>query len=151
MSSAREHDLAARYRYHRDGAQPAEGEVFVFGSNQAGRHGAGAAAAAVRLYGAGYGVGDGLWGRSYAIATKDRRIQTLQLEAVRANVVRFLNFARSRPDLSFFVTRVGCGLAGYRDADIAPLFSDAPENCSFAIEWKRYLEPAARPTPRARP
>lgn len=137
-------------RFHEDGQKPDAHEVFVFGSNLAGRHGAGAAAAAVRHYGAVYGIGEGLQGRSYGIATKDRAIRTLPIEVVRANVDVFLDFARSREDLQFFVTRVGCGLAGYTDDEIAPLFAGAPENCSFAKSWQPYLEspPRAAPKPR---
>jgi hypothetical protein len=111
------------------------GRIFVFGSNRAGIHGAGAALTARRKYGAQQHVGEGLRGASYAIPTKDERIKTLPLEEVKKGVERFLDFARRRSDLTFFVTRVGCGLAGYRDAEIGPLFVGAPANCELPDGW----------------
>ncbi len=109
--------------------------IFVFGSNLAGRHGKGAALYARQHYGAIYGQGVGLQGRSYAIPTKDKRIRTLPLERIAIYVRDFLEFAQQHPELHFQVTRIGCGLAGYTDAEIAPLFSDAPPNCQLPDEW----------------
>jgi hypothetical protein len=114
---------------------PGPNRVFVFGSNRAGIHGAGAALTAKKKYGARQEVGEGLQGSSYAIPTKDERIKTLPLDDVRKGVERFLAFARSRPDLTFFVTRIGCGLAGYRDEDIGPMFGGAPQNCELPDRW----------------
>lgn len=101
------------------------GQVFVFGSNEAGRHGKGAAATA-RKWGAKNGVGAGLMGHTYGIPTKDARMKTLPLRAIYKYVVEFLNFAQSRPDLQFLVTEIGCGLAGYSPKDIAPMFFELP-------------------------
>jgi hypothetical protein len=112
-----------------------DGEVFVFGSNLAGRHGAGAALTALKSYGAVLGVGEGLRGRSYALPTKDRAIRTLPLEVVELYVKNFLDFAWAHPELQFFLTRVGCGLAGYQDRDIAPLFKTAPSNVRKPEGW----------------
>lgn len=112
------------------------GAVFVFGSNHAGRHGRGAALVAMRKYGARPGQGEGLSGRSYGIPTKDRTICTLPLGRIWNHVGRFVAFARSRPDLTFAVTRIGCGLAGWRDKDIAPMFADAPDNCELPEGWR---------------
>lgn len=109
--------------------------IFVFGSNEAGRHGAGAALHARRCHGARLGQGVGLQGDSYAIPTKDRRLRTLPLPVIRRYVENFLDFARSHPSLAFQVTRIGCGLAGYSDADIAPMFAAAPDNCILPEEW----------------
>jgi hypothetical protein len=103
-------------------------EVFVFGSNRAGRHGRGAAVDAVRRYGARYGVGEGLVGQSYALPTKGERLEVLTLGQIGVHVGRFLALAAERRDLRFYVTEVGCGLAGYSPADVAPLFEAAPEN-----------------------
>lgn len=125
--------------FHRDGTQPVNGEVFVFGSNLGGVHGKGAARAAVVNFGAIYGVGVGLQGNSYGIPTKDKFFRTLSLKHIRLYVNDFLDFARRNPDTKFFVTRIGCVLAGYQDEQIAPLFKDAPDNCSFAEEWRNYL------------
>lgn len=110
--------------------------IFVFGSNRAGVHGGGAARTAAKVYGAVRGVGEGLCGRSYALPTKDDHIETLPIEDVRAHVASFLAFARRRTDLTFAVTRVGCGLAGFTDEQIAPLFADAPGNCELPDGWR---------------
>ncbi len=125
--------------FHKDGSQPVNGEVFVFGSNLAGKHGKGAARAAAVNFGAINGVGIGPQGNSYAIPTKDKFIQTLSKKVIHLYVNDFLDYARRNPDTKFFVTRIGCVLAGYQDEDIAPLFKPAPDNCSFAEEWRNYL------------
>ena len=111
--------------------------IFVFGSNLAGRHGKGAALTAIKEYGAVYGQGNGLWGQSYAIPTKDVYLRTLPLETIRFYVEVFLGIARERPELTFNVTRIGCGLAGYADKDIAPMFKDAPLNCELPEGWRQ--------------
>lgn len=100
--------------------QLAEGEIFVFGSNLAGMHGGGAARAARLKFGAIMGQGVGLQGRSYAIPTMQGGVET-----VKPYVDEFIQFARQHPELRFLVTRIGCGIAGFRDEEIAPLFSDA--------------------------
>src|SRR4051812_33883116 len=105
--------------------------IFVFGSNEAGRHGKGAALTAFRRFGAKYGLGIGFHGQSYAIPTKDRNLDPLPLWRIKEYVEGFLQFARKHPELEFQVTRVGCGLAGYSDQDIAPFFTAAPQNCKF--------------------
>ena len=114
-------------------------EIFVFGSNQAGRHGAGAALYALKNHGAIYGIGEGLQGESYAVPTKDYDIQTLPLESIKVHVDTFLTFAKQHPNLVFKVTQVGCGLAGLRPKDIAPMFLSASSNCLFDVAWKEYL------------
>ncbi len=134
------------HKYHQDRTLPAgSGWIFVFGSNLAGRHGAGAAKVARLEFDADYGVGIGPTGRAYAIPTKDASLRTLSLEVIESGVKDFLRYAASQPDLKFFVTRIGCELAGYKDEQIAPLFAGAPVNCSFAKEWRRWIEaPVAR-------
>lgn len=112
--------------------------IFVFGSNEAGRHGAGAALAAYREHGAVYGNGNGIQGNSYAIPTKDHSIKTLPLNKIKGYVDSFIKFATLNPDMKFNVTRIGCGLAGYEDADIAPLFKKAPENCILPSGWRTF-------------
>jgi hypothetical protein len=111
--------------------------VFVFGSNLAGRHGAGAAVFAKRHHGAVTGVGEGRSGNSYAIPTKDRDIKTLPLPTIEYYVKNFLNHAKAHPKEMYQVTRIGCGLAGYKDADIAPMFKGAPPNCILPEGWSR--------------
>jgi hypothetical protein len=103
-------------------------EIFVFGSNEAGRHGKGAALWARRNRGAVYGQARGLQGRSYGIPTKDRWLNTRPLDKIESDVRAFLVFAMQHPELKFYVTPIGCGLAGYRPEDIAPLFAECPGN-----------------------
>lgn len=97
-----------------------EGQIFVFGSNEAGHHDGGAARIALEKFGAVYGQGRGLQGRSYAIPTMSGSIAAIAHE-----VEEFIWFADSHPDMTFLVTRIGCGIAGYRDEEIAPLFARA--------------------------
>jgi hypothetical protein len=110
--------------------------IFVFGSNESGRHGKGAALTAYQEHGAVYGEGEGFFGQSYAIPTKDRDLESLSLRRIKKNVERFIEFAKVNPEKSFKVTRIGCGLAGYRDEEIAPFFKGAPENCNLPEGWR---------------
>jgi hypothetical protein len=110
-------------------------DIFVFGSNIAGRHGAGAAKFAAQHHGAIYGQGIGLQGSSYGIPTKDAAIRTLPLPAIDQFVGEFIEFAKSRPDLTFDITPIGCGLAGYKRAQIKPMFEGMPDNCRFNATW----------------
>jgi len=113
-------------------------KIFVFGSNLRGLHGGGAAAFAYEKRGAIYGQGIGMQGDSYAIPTKDERIRALPLTIIQHYVQAFLLFAQLNPDLEFEVTRIGCGLAGYTDADIAPMFKGAPDNCELPEGWREW-------------
>ena len=97
-----------------------EHEIFVFGSNLAGRHGGGAARAANMKFGAEWGVGVGLTGQSYAIPTMQGVVET-----IKPYVDEFIRFAQENPGLKFLVTRIGCGIAGFKDEEIAPLFDKA--------------------------
>ena len=98
----------------------APNEVFVFGSNLEGKHISGAAKAARERFGAVWGCGDGYQGQSYAIPTMHGGP-----EAIAPYVDRFIIFAKTNPQLRFLVTRIGCGIAGFKDEEIAPLFIDA--------------------------
>jgi hypothetical protein len=113
-------------------------KIFVFGSNLAGRHGKGAALTAYRQHGAIYGQGIGIQGNSYAIPTKDEQLNTLPLNKIERYVKQFLRFAELNPEMDFEVTRVGCGLAGYDDIDIAPMFITAPKNCLLPVGWRSF-------------
>lgn len=97
-----------------------ENEIFVFGSNLAGSHGGGAARLAHNRFGAMWGQGVGLQGQSYAIPTMQGGVET-----IKPYVDDFIRFAQSRPDLKFYVTQIGCGIAGFKAEEIAPLFSAA--------------------------
>jgi len=126
--------------------QPSEpGWVMVFGSNEAGRHGKGAALDAARHYGAEAGVGSGVTGQAWALPTKDANLRTLPLTRVAQEVEALKVHVMRRPQTQFQVTRVGCGLAGYRDEDIAPLFEGAPRNMHLPGRWERLLNPAMAP------
>ena len=101
-------------------------EVFVFGSNQSGFHGAGAARTAFEKFGAVWGEGVGHFGQTYAIPTKDYKVKgTLSKEVIGKYVDEFVEYARKRKDLNFLVTEIGCGLAGYIPAHVYDLFKDA--------------------------
>ena len=100
----------------------AQNEVFVFGSNLQGSHGGGAAAAAVRYFGAVWGQGVGMQGQCYAIPTMHGGV-----DAIRPYVDEFIGYAKEHPEMTFLVTRIGCGIAGFRDEQMAPLFADAME------------------------
>lgn len=97
-----------------------ENEIFVFGSNLAGMHGGGAAWVANMKFGAEWGIGVGLTGRSYAIPTMHGGVET-----IKPYVDEFIRFAQANPELKSLVTRIGCGIAGFRDEEIAPLFDEA--------------------------
>lgn len=95
-------------------------EIFVFGSDLEGWHGGGAARAAVDKFGATWGQGVGLQGQCYAIPTMQGGV-----EIIKPYVDQFVDFAKEHTELFFYVTRIGCGIAGFKDSDIAPLFKDA--------------------------
>lgn len=98
----------------------AENEIFVFGSNLAGFHGGGAARLAYERFGAVWGKGVGLHGQTYAIPTMQGGVET-----IKPYVDEFIGFAREHKEMVFLVTRIGCGIAGFRDEEIAPLFREA--------------------------
>jgi len=102
-----------------------QGQIFVFGSNLSGRHGKGAAKTALG-WGAKWGQAAGLQGRTYGIPTKDASIRrTLTIIEIKPFVDEFIEFAKNNPDMIFLITEIGCGLAGHKQKDIAPLFLDA--------------------------
>ena len=107
------------------------GQVFVFGSNLAGRHGLGAAKIARERFGAQPGVGRGPTGRCYAVPTKDANLHTLPLARLVSELDALGRYARSQPKAEFLVTAVGCGLAGYAYADVLPYLQLLPPNCTL--------------------
>ena len=105
-------------------------EIFVFGSNGDGAHIGGAATTAVQKFGAIMGQDEGLQGQSYAIDTMDGEdVMTAQIE-------RFIDFAKEHPNLTFYVTEIGCGVAGYKPKDIAPKFKNSPKNVILPDSFK---------------
>lgn len=138
-------------------------EVFVFGSNEAGVHGAGAALHAKIDHGARQGCGFGycshvrypnsldaapctrregaeIVSHSFAIPTKDYAIKSLTLETIELYVDAFLTFALARPDLTFKVTQIGCGLAGFTPEQIAPMFMGGQRNIKYDTAWAQWLD-----------
>lgn len=113
-----------------------KGEIFVFGSNIHGMHAGGAARSAMQHFGAIWGQGVGIQGSSYAIPTMKGGIHRIQ-----PYVDEFIIFANDHPELFFYVTRIGCGIAGFKDEEIAPLFHRAVEspNIALPISFWRYL------------
>mgnify|MGYP005987024117 CR=1 FL=1 len=85
-------------------------------------------------------MGRGLTGNSYALPTKGYKIETLNITEITKYVDEFLAFAGGNPDLEFQVTKIGCGLAGYKEEQIAPLFVNAPSNCHLPDGWLRKID-----------
>lgn len=123
-------------RYHSDQTLPAGSEIFVFGSNLSGMHMAGAALVARENFGAEPGIGVGPTGRSYAIPTESGKSKARSLPEIGKSVADFVEYARKNSDKKFFITRVGCGLAGYKNHQILPMFKNCPENCSLPEDWR---------------
>lgn len=114
-----------------------QNEVFVFGSNLADRHNGGAARTARKKFGAIQGQGVGLQGQSYAIPTMHGGVEDIQ-----PYVDEFINFAKNNNNLHFYVTKIGCGIAGFKIEEIAPLFSKCidMDNVSLPIEFINYIK-----------
>lgn len=112
-------------------------QVFVFGSNLAGIHGAGAAKYALQHHGAIWGQGIGLAGNSYALPTKDENIQTLSSTQVMNHIAEFLDFAKANPTMLFHLTPVGCGLAGFKPEQIKVMLKHhgIPDNVVLTRQW----------------
>lgn len=114
-------------------------EIFVFGANDEGKHGKGAARTAELYFGARRGLGEGLAGNSYALPTVKtlRPYRVYSLSGLIPVIERFFDCVEKNPHLTFFLTNVGCGLAGYQDSEIAPLFEKgkALNNLIFPRQW----------------
>ena len=117
-------------------------QIFVFGSNYAGRHGKGAALVALRKFGARNGQGTGLMGQSYGIATKGHKLEVLPLHKIGVQIDKLLRFAEQHPKLQFLVTKIGCGLAGYSEKEIASLFKGSviPSNVILPLDFEKHLK-----------
>ena len=102
----------------------AQNEIFVFGSNSAGQHAGGAAAFAMDRFGAKWGVGEGLCGNTYALPTMDDLTNPASMIP---HIQKFIECAKQHPELIFYVTKVGCGIAGFTISEVAPLFKEALE------------------------
>lgn len=118
--------------------------IFVFGSNEAGIHGAGAARYALDNHGAILGKGHGHYGQSYALPTKSAGLRVLALNEIHMYVDTFIAYAKDHPEWAFKVTQIGCGLSRLSAKDVAPLFANAPDNCYFDTAWKDWLKPETK-------
>ena len=129
------------YKTHIDGTLPdSDKTIFVFGSNLSGYHGGGAAYYAYKNLGAEYCKCFGLSGTSFAIPTKDYNVyDSLPLHVIKDYVNKFKEYALAHPELDFFITRLGCVIAGYSDEDVAPLFKGVSNNCDIPESWVKYL------------
>lgn len=133
-------------RTHKDGSMPDwqdPDNIFVFGSNAEGYHAGGAARAAYDYFGAEWGKPTGLQGQSYAIATMSYN-KGVPAPLLEPQVFRFLRYAEemleTNPEVTFYVTRIGCGIAGLKDEEIAPLFWPALPNVSYPPQWVEIFE-----------
>ena len=127
--------------YHPEGEKPPRltALVFVFGSNLEGHHSGGAARIARDEFQAERGVGQGRTNMAYAIPVIARG-ETIALPDIKQSVRQFIAYADANPTLTFYVVRVGCGVAGYADSQVAPLFAGAGVNCIFSEKWKLWLD-----------
>lgn len=118
-----------------------ENEIFVFGSNMGGQHFGGAAHTAYVEFGAEWGIGEGFTGRCYAIPTLTRKGQKMKLEAIKTSIVRMYMEAKIHTELNFLVTKIGCGIAGFKESEIIPLIREAEnvvgklDNVILPKEW----------------
>ena len=124
-----------------------ENEIFVFGSNEGGEHNIGSAKTAYEYWGAVYGEGKGLRGRTYAIPTKKKRKYkgnraSLTISQIKENVMKFIDFTKKNPELTFMVTKIGCGRAQFSVEEISVLFKEAVSlsNIYLPIEFWEHLK-----------
>lgn len=131
-----------KYKYHHIDALPAlpSEYIFVFGSNLAGLHSVDIPLFAKNFFGAEFGIGWGLTGRTFAIPVKDRFIRFLPLREIKLYIDMFKALTHSQPNMKFWVSHLGIEKRGYKHYEIAPLFKDCNRNCVFPEHWKPYLK-----------
>ena len=117
--------------------EPDDDRVFVFGSNLLGIHGAGAAHYARCELGAELGIGEGPTGRTYALPTCYQPGEPITYQELAVYVDNFLTYARQHPEQRFFVSKVGCGIAGFDEDVVSMVFRclDVPANCDMPPGW----------------
>ena len=128
--------------YHVNGTLPEDDSIFVFGSNILGNHLGGAAKVAFEEFYAEMGCSAGIVGLSYAIPTLDTNFQPIALNVINEFVKAFIWYSKEAysEDETYFVTAIGTQICGYSHSDIAPMFEECGDNCSFPEEWKEFLE-----------
>ncbi|MSR15874.1 MAG: hypothetical protein EXR86_15255 [Gammaproteobacteria bacterium] len=117
--------------------------VYVFGTSVLGKHMGDSVAHAMKFHGAQLGKWSGPTGNSYAIPCRSSELKLLAIEVIDNYIQSFLSYARQHPELTFVVTRFGCGDGQHHDATIAKLFRDAPRNCQLPGIWARLLAPTS--------
>ncbi|AWL28484.1 hypothetical protein A7P53_11825 [Acinetobacter defluvii] len=130
------------YQYHDESIikNLPEDTVFVFGSNMAGTHQGGAAKIAHQYFGAMKGVGRGWSGQSFAIPTMNEHLQQMPLSQIQHYVDDFKIYTKNHPKTKYFVTAVGCGVAGYKVEEIAPMFKGISHNVIFPVSFRPFVE-----------
>lgn len=113
----------------------ADDQIFVFGSNMLGNHSGGAAKIAHEKFGAEWGIGRGLTGQCYAFPTLSREMTRPFIDSIEKERDYLFSTARALPEKTFFLTKLGCGIAGFKEEEIAPLFKDAPTNVIKPLNW----------------
>lgn len=112
-----------------------ENEVFVFGSNLNGNHAGGAAKLAQEKFGAIPGIGEGFMGQSYAFPTLDKNMDKASNRSIKKSATRLFASAKNNPNHMFLLTKVGCGIAGFEESEIAKFFKKMPENIIKPLNW----------------
>ena len=132
------------YQYHDESIIKSlpEDTVFVFGSNMAGQHAGGAARTAKEFFGAVEGVGRGWAGQSFAIPTMNEHLQQMPLSQIQHYVDDFKIYAKNHPKMKYFLTSIGCGIAGYTVEEIAPMFKGIAHNVIFPASFRPFVEKA---------
>nr|WP_174505439.1 hypothetical protein [Acinetobacter sp. Marseille-Q1620] len=130
------------YHYHDESIIKSlpEDTVFVFGSNMAGTHAGGAAKMAVEHFGAVKGVGRGWAGQSFAIPTMNEHLQQMPLSQIQHYIEDFKIYTKNHPKMKYFITSIGCGVAGYKTEEIAPMFKGISHNVIFPISFRPFVE-----------
>lgn len=114
--------------------------IFVFGSNMAGTHQGGAAKTALLHFGATKGVGRGWAGQSFAIPTMNEHLQQMPLSQIQHYIEDFKIYTKNHPKMKYFITAVGCGVAGYKVEEIAPMFKGISRNVIFPVSFRPFVE-----------
>lgn len=130
------------YQYHNESIVKTlpENTIFVFGSNMAGKHMGGAAKTAFQHFGALLGVGRGWSGQSFAIPTMNEHLQQMPLSQIQHYVEDFKIYTANHPKNTYFLTSIGCGVAGYKVEEIAPMFKGISPNVIFPESFRPFVE-----------
>ncbi len=134
--------MTMTYRYHDESIIKSlpEDTIFVFGSNLAGDHAGGAARTALQHFGAVRGVGRGWAGQSFAIPTMNEHLQQMPLSQIQHYIDDFKTYTKNHPKMKYFLTSIGCGIAGYKVEEIAPMFKGISHNVIFPASFRPFVE-----------